>query len=101
MNRQATAARLTKDAARAVVEAGLPSAVYDMLESFTEVNTKHLHRQHSERSEPQTVEFRPPVRIQTRPPGASVASRLRAALNIMFRRNFPRRQTLLFDSEQG
>jgi hypothetical protein len=95
MNGRATAARLTEDAARAVADAGSSSAVYEMLDAFTEVNAKHLHRQQSEKFEPQTVEYRSPVRIQTRPPVASLVGRLRAALKTMFYRNFPRRNTSL------
>jgi hypothetical protein len=101
MNRQATAARLTQDTARAVAAAALPSAMYEMLNAFTEVNAEHLHRQQSEkfelqtveywppvwtqseRFETQTVEYGPPVRIQTWPPVASLVGRLRAALHTM------------------
>jgi hypothetical protein len=68
MNRQATAARLTADAARAVADAGSSKAVYGMLGAFTEVNAKHLHRQQSEKFEPQKVEYRPLVRLQTQQP---------------------------------
>jgi hypothetical protein len=84
MNRQATAARLTQDTARAVAAAGLPSAMYEMLNAFTEVNAKHLHQQQSEKFEPQTVEYRAPIRLQTRPPAVSLVGRLRASLRTMF-----------------
>jgi hypothetical protein len=102
MNRQATAVRLTEDAARAIADAGSASAVYDMLGAFTEVNAEHLYRKQSEKFEPQTVEYRPPVRtqsercetqiveygppvrLQTRPRLASLFGRLRGALVTMF-----------------
>jgi hypothetical protein len=97
MNRQATAARLTADAAQAVADASSSSAVYGMLGAFTEVNARQLHRTQFEKfegqtveyrplekSEPQTVEYEPPVCLQTRPPPASLVGRLRAALQTMF-----------------
>jgi hypothetical protein len=52
MNRRATAARLTDDAAQAVADASSKSAIYDMLGAFTDVNAWHLRRTQSEKSEP-------------------------------------------------
>jgi hypothetical protein len=94
MNRQATAARLTADAARAVADASSSSAVYGMLCAFTDVNAEHLYRKQSEKFEPQTVEYRLPVRLQTRSP--SLVGRLRAALQTMF--HATRKRDLLSDT---
>jgi hypothetical protein len=85
MNRQATAARLTGDAARAVTDAPAQTfAVYDMLNAWTWVNEQQLRRRRFEEFELRTAPRRPSVCFQTRPPLASLVGRLRAALHTMF-----------------
>jgi hypothetical protein len=80
MNREAIARRTAQDAARAAVNVG---DALDMLRTFSEANAALLARSQFEEFETQTVEYRAPVRIQTRPP-ARRFEWLRSALNTLF-----------------
>jgi hypothetical protein len=107
MNRVAGATRAAVDAAQASMDVAhsYPRAIYPyaMLRCWSTGNAARLqHLQHLQRREfeeslklqtDQTHQLRSAMRLQTRPPVASLVSRLRAALNTMFYRNFLRRNT--------
>jgi hypothetical protein len=58
--------------------------MYDMLNAWTWANEQQLRRRRFEKLELLTAPRRPSVRFQTRPPLASLAGWLRAALHTMF-----------------